>query len=173
MPFQVNDQVVHPRHGVGRVVRLVSREFQPGAVRMYYEIALANGTIWVPVEERTGGLRQLTRKDEMGRYRGLLKSRPRPLSSDHRQRQLEIMDRLQPGTLRARCEVVRDLAAMGWGKPLNEGSAALLRSVNDVLQEEWAAACGLPLSSAAQEVQDLLQEGRRAHNKPGPELPGR
>ena len=165
MPFRVDDQVVHPRHGVGRVVRLVSREFQPRAARMYYEIALANGTIWVAVDEQSGGLRRLTRKDELAHYRGVLRSRPRPLSADHRQRQLEVMDRLQPGTLGARCEVVRDLAALGWGKPLNDGSAALLRSANDVLNEEWAAACGLSVANAAREVEALLQEGRRAFEK--------
>src|SRR5512137_2523509 len=118
MTFGGNYRVVHPQHGVGRLVRLVTRRFEAGAGREYYEIALLKGaTIWVPVDGDQGGLRRLIAKSELGLYRNLLSGRPRPLASDHKQRQIDVSARLKAGTLRARCEVVRDLTAHSWKKP--------------------------------------------------------
>jgi RNA polymerase-interacting CarD/CdnL/TRCF family regulator len=165
MPFEVKDWVVHSQHGVGQVVKLETREFAPGTARLYYEIALAKGTIWVPVDGSPSSLRKLTAKRDLAQYRGLLKSAPTALAADHRQRQLELTERLRQGTFRARCEVVRDLTAHGWRRPLGEGSAALLRAAHEGLDQEWAAAEGLSLSEAAQEVNTLLSEGRLLHDK--------
>jgi RNA polymerase-interacting CarD/CdnL/TRCF family regulator len=162
MPFAVNDRVVHPLHGVGRVVRLATRQFDAGSTRLYYEITLTKGTIWVPVEGSAGGLRPLTARGELGRYRSLLSSRPAPLATDHRQRQLEVSTRLKAGTLRARCEVIRDLTAHAWHKPLCQSSAALLRLAHDALDEEWAAVDEVPVHEVTRQVQALLLEGRRA-----------
>jgi RNA polymerase-interacting CarD/CdnL/TRCF family regulator len=162
MPFAVNDRVVHPLHGVGRVVRLATRQFDAGSTRLYYEITLTKGTIWVPVEGSGGGLRPLTARGELGRYRSLLSSRPAPLASDHRQRQLEVSARLKAGTLRARCEVIRDLTAHAWHKPLCQSSAALLRLAHEALDEEWAAVDEVPVHEVTRQVQALLLEGRRA-----------
>jgi RNA polymerase-interacting CarD/CdnL/TRCF family regulator len=165
MQIRVNDWVVHPHHGVGQVVKLETREFGPGTRRRYYEIAIPTGTIWVPVEGPPSGLRRLTAKSDLARYRGLLRSRPTPLATDHRQRQNDLVERLKVSSLQARCEVVRDLTAHSWGKPLNESSGALLRSARHVLCAEWAAAEGLSLADATQEIEALLLEGRRAHEK--------
>jgi RNA polymerase-interacting CarD/CdnL/TRCF family regulator len=162
MTFAVNDRVVHPQHGVGRVVKLASRRFDAGTPRLYYEIALVKGTIWVPVADTLSGLRRLTGKDELTRCRALLRGRPSRLADDHRQRQLDILGRLKTGTLRVRCEVVRDLTAHGWSKPLCQSSAALLHLASEALNEEWAAAEGLSVHDAAREITGLLMEGRRA-----------
>jgi len=162
MPFAVNDRVVHPLHGVGRVVRLATRQFDAGSTRLNYEITLSKGTIWVPVEGSGGGLRPLTARGELGRYRSLLSSRPAPLASDHRQRQLEVSARLKAGTLCARCEVIRDLTAHAWHKPLCQSSAALLRLAHEALDEEWAAVDEVPVHEVTRQVQALLLEGRRA-----------
>jgi RNA polymerase-interacting CarD/CdnL/TRCF family regulator len=165
MPIKINDWVVHPQHGVGRVVKLETRQFGPGTKRRYYEISIPTGTIWVPVEGPPSGLRKLTAKGELSRYRGLLRSRPTPLASDHRQRQLELVERLKESSFAARCEVVRDLTAHSWHKPLNESSGILLRSARQVLCAEWAAAEGLSLVEATHEVEALLLEGRTTYRK--------
>jgi CarD family transcriptional regulator len=163
MRFQVDDQVVHPKHGVGRVVRLEERRFGQEATRLYYRVALANGTIWVPVDASDCGLRKLTSRRELPRYGSVLKSRPTPLSTNHRQRQLELLERMKLSSLQARCEVVRDLAALGWRKPLGESSAVLLRAAHAALDEEWAAVEGLTVHEATREVEALLLEGKRAY----------
>jgi RNA polymerase-interacting CarD/CdnL/TRCF family regulator len=105
----------------------------------------------------------LTSRGDLARYRSVLKGRPTPLSANYRQRQLELQERMKESSFRARCEIVRDLAALGWHKPLGESSALLLRAAHGALDEEWAAVEGLSVHDAAREVEALLLEGKLAH----------
>jgi CarD family transcriptional regulator len=161
MTFEVNDPIVHPQHGVGRVVRMEKRQIGAATAQLYYEIAISKGTVWVPVNGPSTGLRRLTPKGELATYRGLLRGRPKPLADDHRQRQSDITERLRSGSFRARCEVVRDLSAHRWKRPLSESSAALFRTAHEMIDEEWAAAAGVTPAEAAQEIEALLLEGRQ------------
>lgn len=158
-----DEWVVHPQHGVGRVVRLEERRFGAGPRQLYYEIAIHGGTVWVPVSGGPRGLRRLTARRELPRYRSVLKSRPSPLADDHRDRQADLLKRLKACTFRARCEVVRDLSGARWHKPLSEGTLLLLRTTLQEVCAEWAAAAGVTLVEATEEVDALLLEGRRAH----------
>jgi CarD family transcriptional regulator len=163
MRFEVGDRVVHPKHGVGHVVRLEERHFGREDTRLYYRVAIENGTIWVPVGAPECGLRKLTSRGDLARYGNVLKSRPAHLSSNYRQRQLELTERMRMSSFRARCEVVRDLSALGWRKPLGESSAVLLRAAHEVLDAEWAAVKGLTVHEAAHQIEALLLEGKRAY----------
>jgi CarD family transcriptional regulator len=165
MRFRANDWLVHPKHGVGRVVRLEIRQFGPGTRQEYYEIAIPTGTVWVPVEGPASGLRKLTLKGDLGRYRGVLRGRPTPLVADLKQRRIVLVERLKESSFQARCELVRDLTAHSRDKPLNETSDKLLRSARLVLCTEWAAAEGLSLAEATSEVEALLLEGRETYGK--------
>jgi CarD family transcriptional regulator len=160
MKFEVDDLVVHPQHGVGRVVELEIRQFDSSTAQLYYEISIPDGTIWVQVEGSSCELRKVTSKDDLGRYRDLLKSRPTALAGDYRQREVELADRLRESSFQAKCEFVRDLSALGWQKRLSEGNATLLRNAHQRLNEEWAIAEGVPLNEATREVNTLLQEGK-------------
>ncbi len=165
MQIEVHDWVVHPQHGIGQVVKLETRRVSTRTPRRYFEIAIAKGTIWVPVDESSSRLRRLTPKGDLARYRSLLRSRPTPLDPDHRQRQIALAERVKESSFRARCELVRDLTAHSWNKPLKESSSMLLRSIQEVLCAEWAAAEGLSVVEAAHEVEALLLEGRKAYNR--------
>lgn len=165
MAFKVDDWVVHPHHGVGRIVKIESRQFGSKTGGLYYEISLTNGTLWVQVDSSSSGLRKLTAKEDLARYRDVLRSRPITLNTNHRQRQIEIDDRLRQGSLQARCEVVRDLSALGWYKPLGEGNSTLLRVAYQALNQEWAMADGVSLREASHEVEGLLKEGKSRYKK--------
>lgn len=165
MDFKVDDWVVHPQHGVGKVVKLDIRQFDAGPKRLYYEISIPNGTIWARVEESSCELRKVTPKADLSKYRKLLKSRPSPLSSNYRERQVELADRMKIGSFRARCEFVRDLSAFGWHKSLGEGNATLLRTAHQKLDAEWAIAEGVSVPEATREVEGLLREGKKLFNK--------
>ena len=165
MTFKVNDWVVHPQHGVGQIEKLELRQFGSRTEQMYYEISIPDGTIWVQVEGSSCGLRKVITRRDLAKYRDLLRSRPTPLNENHRQRQIEIAERLRQGSFQARCEVVRDLSALGWYKPLGEGNATLLRVAHQKLNEEWAMADGVSLSEATSEVKALLQEGKQRYKE--------
>ena len=162
--YQVNDSVVYAGCGIGRIAALVTKRFQNASDRLYYEVAVDRSTIWVAVDAGPeSGLRLLTPNAELETYRAVLRGQPARLSPDARQRRLEVANRLKVGTFQAMCEVVRDLAAQGWAKTLNEADALALRRTREGLCQEWAAAAGLEVPQAVAEVNALLLEGRQAY----------
>lgn len=165
MSFKVGDRVIHPRHGLGQVTNLAVKQFVEGEKRPFYEISFPGSTLWVPLNLSSTGIRKLTEKSEVASCRRLLKAPAAPLNSDPRLRQSELRNHLKEGTLTAHCEVVRDLAANGWRKPLSGAMAAFFKATQDVLCQEWAAVEGISLAEAAMEIESLLQSGRRANDK--------
>lgn len=161
--FKVGDMVVHPSHGVGKIAKLESKQLA-GSARLYYEVITQKSTVWVPVDAGTVlGMRPLTSKHDLTRFRRILKNRPAHLDDDHRKRRLDIADRLKDGSLEAVCELVRDLSARGWRKPLNESDTATLRKAREKLFQEWAAADGVPVADAIRDVEHVLSEAREEH----------
>jgi RNA polymerase-interacting CarD/CdnL/TRCF family regulator len=136
-----------------------------GEKRPFYEISFPGSTLWVPLNLSSTGIRKLTIKSEVARCRKLLKGPATPLNQDPRLRQAELRDHLKEGTLTAHCEVVRDLAATGWHKPLSGSMAAFLKATQDVLCQEWAAVEEVSLAEAETEIESLLEKGRQANNK--------
>lgn len=164
MSFKVGDRVIHPRHGLGQVTSLAVKQFVEGERRPFYEISFPGSTLWVPLSLADTGIRKLTVKSEIANCRQLLQGPAEPLNHDPRLRQTELRDHLKEGTLTAHCEVVRDLAATGWHKPLSGGMAAFLTVTQDVLCQEWAAVEGISLTEAANEIEALLEKGRQAND---------
>ena len=164
MLFSIGDWVVHPLHGVGQVVKLERQQFAEAA-QLYYEVAMARGTVWVAAETLLAGLRGVTAKGDLPRYRRVLMSSPGLLNKDYHHRRAELQDRLRQGTFQVKCEVVRDLSAYGWPKRLSEVDAALLRRARDSLCQEWAVSEAVTVAEATHEVETLLREAREANLK--------
>ena len=61
------------------------RKFGPETRQEYYEIAIPTGTVWVPGEGRASGLRKLTPKGDLGRYRDVLRGLSWPKTPSARQ----------------------------------------------------------------------------------------
>jgi RNA polymerase-interacting CarD/CdnL/TRCF family regulator len=161
--FSIGDLVVHPYHGVGRVTKLEQKQFSQ-ARQLYYEIAISHGTLWVAVETQEG-LRSMTPRADLPRYRTMLMSSPKTLDKDYHLRRLALRGLLESGTFEAKCEVVRDLTAHGWPKPLSDVDSSLLRQAKDSLCQEWAAADEVTVAEANHEIAGLLREARRIHHK--------
>jgi RNA polymerase-interacting CarD/CdnL/TRCF family regulator len=163
MQFNVGDFIVHPTHGVGEIVKIEEKRFTGKETSLYYNITLPNRTLWVPVEsEIAAELRPVTARSELGQYRKLLKSPPTPLDTNYQKRHLELVRRLNEGSFRALCEVVRDLTARGWRKPLGQQDTATLKKTRENLVEEWATSAGISRAEAIQEVEALLQTTQQA-----------
>ena len=165
MTFKVGDTVIHPRHGLGQVTNLAVKQFVEGEKRPFYEISFPGSTLWVPFNLTNSGIRKLTVKSEIANCRRLLKAPAVPLNTDPRLRQTVLREHLKEGTLTAHCEVVRDLAATGWHKPLSGAMAAFLKVTQDILCQEWAAVEGISLAEAASEIESLLDKGRQTNDK--------
>jgi RNA polymerase-interacting CarD/CdnL/TRCF family regulator len=166
MELEIGDQVVHPKYGVGLVVKAGEREFEPGVMRRYFEISMPGITLWVSPDMPTFGLRKLTVRSEISHCRKILASPPAPLIENARERQTEMADRLKLGTIAAHCEVVRDLYASIGHRQSGGRSGDFLRVAQDVLCQEWARVEGITLSEAVREVSSLLERSRLTMNKP-------
>ena len=162
MEYKIGEHVVHPQHGVGQVVKLDERQFEPGVMRRYYEISIPGSTVWVPMDLSISGLRKLTVKSQISRCRKILEARPSPLAEDARYRQTELAARLKLGTIRTQCEVVRDLYAYGEHRSLNGTIGTFYKAARDVLCQEWALVEGVTLAEATQEIDILLEKSRQA-----------
>jgi len=166
MQFKVGDPVVHPAYGIGRIVEIEEKRFSEKGARLYYKVTLPKRTIWIPVEVHgAGGLRLVTAKNELDHYRNLLKSRPVPLHKNHHRRHLELVSRLKQGSFQVVCEVVRDLTAWGWQKPLGQTDSATLQKTRHSLYQEWATAAGVSTTEAIKEIDSLLVATRQAYSE--------
>ena len=158
MPFKVGDLVVHPVYGVGHITTIEKKQFSELEAYLYYQIAFPKSQIWVPIEAQAAiGLRLVTARGDLETYRDLIKSRPVLLNSDLPKRHVELASRLKEGSFQTMCEVVRDLTASGWQKPLGATAKAILRKTQEKLYQEWATAAGISIAEATQEIGALLQ----------------
>lgn len=164
MEFRAGDDVVHPAHGVGRVLRREERPLSDGEPCQYYVLAFGQSTVWVPLQTNgSARLRAVIDKRELTRCRSVLAGQPGSLERDHMRRRTEINTRLAEGSFRVQCEVLRDLAALSWRRRLSEVDAGLMQKVRNNLEQEWALAAGLSLPETRQEIDALLQNGREKY----------
>ena len=164
MDFRTGDDVVHPNYGVGSIVRLEERELAASGMRWYYVLAIGTATVWMPMQaDGSTTLRAVTRKQDLEQYRAVLSSQPTVLDRDYKKRHLGLIERLTHSSFRVMCEIVRDLAALGWDRPMGETDSTMLKKVQNNLWREWAAATGQSDQEAIQEVEALLRVGRVAY----------
>ena len=161
MKFAIGDKVVHPQHGVGFVAGLEEKQFEPTKARMYYVVSIPDTTLWVPVDLPTSGLRKLGLKSDLEGCRQVLQEAPQALNAG-RELLASLSARIKGGTIIAQCEVVRDVTAFGWRKPLYGPLADFQRMSLNVLCQEWAAVKGVSEAEASYEVNGLLKKGRAA-----------
>ncbi len=131
MQFNVGDVVVHPVYGLGHITAIEEKQFSGIKAALYYQIAFPRSTIWVPTKAQAAiGLRRVTAKKDLAAYRDIIKSRPVLLNDDISRQQIELTSRLQEGSFQTMCEVVRDLTAQGWQKPLSVTVKAILHKTH-------------------------------------------
>jgi RNA polymerase-interacting CarD/CdnL/TRCF family regulator len=161
MQLKTGDMVVHPSYGIGHIAGIEEKRFAQQEAQWYYKVMLSKRTLWLPVEtQKASGLRLITAKNELDYYRNLLKSPPSPLEKNHHRRHPALLNRLREGSFQVLCEVVRDLTAWGWRKPLGPTDMATLQKIRQSLYQEWATAAGISTFEASKEVDSLLQATR-------------
>lgn len=162
MNFSSGEDVVHQRFGVGTIICIEEMAFGGDGPGEFYRVDFGKTTLWVPLKTpQSRGLRPVTPKRDLARYRSVLESRPVHLNDNFRQRQGELQDRMHQGTFQALCEVVRDLSARNREKVLSNFELALLRRTRQAMDSEWARSSNLPMVDATDEIDALLNKGRQ------------
>jgi CarD family transcriptional regulator len=159
MPFQIGDTIVHPMHGVGVITRLDEMK-QGEQSRLCYVIAARDKlTLWVPVDAAAKcGLRSVVSASGLTALFEVLSSTAQPLNEQPRERQREIAERFNQGTLEAICSIVRDLTARSLSKRLNENDTRMLKRARDLLLDEWVLAMHVLHQEAQSQLSALLNE---------------
>ena len=166
MKFKNGEFVVHPQHGVGQVVALSEREFTPGTKQPYYEIAIAGGSVWVPVDLSISGLRGLAVKSEITHCRQILEASPfatfrgRALPPGGASGTPQAGDASSPvrGGARPVCL---------WRAQIHEWHhrVVLPGGARRVLCQEWAFVEGITRTQAVLEIDRLLEKSRETLKK--------
>ena len=158
MNFNIGDRVVHKNFGVGIVISIEGMRLSGSESHLFYRVDFSKTTVWVPVgHQPEGGLRPITPKSQLYRYRAVLKSSPVSLSRDFRKRQSELEKRMDRGTFQGLCEVIRDLKALNTEKTLNDYERTLFRQSRAALISEWSMTSGLSQLETIGEIDGCLE----------------
>ena len=109
--FKVNQEVVYPLQGVGKITKIDNRQFK-GKDVPYYTIYLevSDMTIMVPTEKAEGlGIRAIVSKDESKKALKLISEEYEPITADWKMRYQMNLDLLKSGSVTDIATVVRTL----------------------------------------------------------------
>jgi CarD family transcriptional regulator len=122
----------------------------------YYVIDIPSGrlTVRVPVGKVSDlGLRPVMSQANHDRVLRILRSRPRRLPDEYKERQLKVEENIKTGRSVALARVVRDLTGRERKSYLTKRDGDLLAQARDLLADEMAMATGDEMS-ACQEIID-------------------
>ena len=158
MKFSVGDKVVHPGRGCGQITGLERLDLVEGFER-YYVIKFPDKglTVHVPVRKvEELGVRPVMSRAELARVLDTLRTRPRSLSEDFRERESRIRERLESGRSLWIAEIVRDLTWHKRHAPLTRADKELLARGRGFLSAEIALASGTDIHDAKRTIDAAL-----------------
>jgi len=158
MQFSVGDRVVHPHHGPGRIASVERKEFMDGAKRYYVvEIPGQGLTVYIPVRRADEvGVRPAMPLSRFPKVLRKLRSNPRRLPDDYKERQEQIIEQLRTGRVMQLARVIRDLT---WHKErahLTRKDSDCLKQGQGLLAAEMALVSGDEVSEARELIDSTM-----------------
>ncbi len=154
--FKVNQQIVYPSQGTGRIVEIKEKLFN-GEKTMYYVIYLevSDMTIMVPIDRcEELGIRAIVSAAEVHKALDVIGESFEPITSDWKLRYQLNMDLLKKGSVQDIAMIVRSLYHRSKVKELPILERKLYDSAKKLLEDEIASA----LELSPKEVEQLLHE---------------
>ena len=155
-PFKVNQKIVYPSQGVGKIIEIKEKVFNDEKL-LYYVMYLevSDMTIMVPVE-RCGelGIRAIVSQNEALSALQTIGENFEPITSDWKLRYQMNLDLLKKGTIRDIAMIVRSLYHRSKVKELPILERKLYDSAKKLLEDEISFALDKPL----EEVEALIHE---------------
>lgn len=157
--FQINELVVYPAQGVGRVERIETQEIRGAKTEFYIVRILANNvTLMVPVANAvTVGLRRVCGVDEATGVLNVLKDRSDftgYTGQNWNRRYREYSEKLKSGNLADVAYVLKELLLIGRDKELSFGERRLMEQAMSLITLELAFA----LDKDQDEIRVAIQE---------------
>lgn len=143
--FRVNQKVVYPSQGVGKILEVFERDFK-GEKTPYYKIYIeaSDMVVMVPVANAESlGIRQIVGKDDAKAAMELLSEEGDPITSDWKLRYQMNLDLLKKGTIKDIATIVRTLYNRSKVKELPILERKLYDSARKLLIDEISIALGM------------------------------
>jgi CarD family transcriptional regulator len=159
MQFSIGDKVIHPKFGAGEITGEEHRELVKG-FRHYFVIKIlaAQGTAYVPVHKMIElGVRPVMSQAKLALVLDTLRSAPRWLSKDFKERQKLIQEMLETGYPIPIAEAIRDLTCHGQSKRLTEKDQQLLKWGRGLLATEIAVVTDTQVFDAEMAISTALK----------------
>jgi len=152
--FQIDQRVVYPSQGVGRILEIREKSFKDSRI-LYYIIYLefSDMTVMVPIDKAESlGLRPIVRSEEAERALAFISEDYAPIPTDWKLRYQMNLDLLKKGSIMDIASVVRSLYHRSKIKELPILERKLYDSAINLLQDE--VACSLEKSK--EEIAELI-----------------
>lgn len=152
--FQVNQKVVYPSQGVGKIDEIKERTFK-GSVILYYVIYLevSDMTVMVPIDKcEELGIRAIVSQEEAQQALDMIGEEFEPITSDWKLRYQMNLDLLKKGSVSDIATIVRCLYHRSKVKELPILERKLYDSAKKLLEDEISFALDKPVK----EVQALI-----------------
>lgn len=152
--FEVNQKIVYPSQGVGKIVEIKEKKFKNDMV-LYYVIYLevSDMTIMVPVSRcEELGLRAIVPPEEAQEALDMIGEDFEPVTTDWKQRYQNNMGLLKSGTVKDIASIVRCLYHRSKIKELPILERKLYDSAKKLLEDEIS----FSLNKSAKEVEALI-----------------
>lgn len=159
--FSVNDKVIHPAHGAGRITGIEQRG-QVSESTSYYviEIPAQRLTLRVPSQRmEQSGIRPAMQPGKLPGVLARLRSRAHPLPDDAGMRQEGMGEKLGTGHALQLAEVVRDLTWHRQRAHLTKRDTDLLNRGRALLAAEMALASDTEIAEATRAIDEALAAG--------------
>ncbi len=144
--FSVNQKIVYPSQGVGKITEIKEKQFKNEPV-MYYVIYLdvSDMTVMVPVDKAEDlGIRAIVSREEAQRALNLISEEFEPIPSDWKLRYQINLDLLKKGSVIDIATIVRSLYHRSKVKELPILERKLYDSARKLLEDEITYALELP-----------------------------
>ena len=157
--FKVNQQIVYPSQGVGKITEIFEKEFNDELVA-YYKIYLevSDMIVMVPVNNaKELGIRSIVEAAEAKKALNMLSEDFEPITSDWKLRYQMNLDLLKKGTVKDIATIVRCLYNRSKVKELPILERKLYDSAKKLLEDEIAFALGKSAKDIEAEIHTKLE----------------
>ena len=158
LDFRPNDFVVHPAHGVGKIVSIEEQEIAGTTLELFViSFEKDKMTLRVPTNKAAEvGMRTLSSPDVVSKAMSTLKGKARVKKAMWSRRAQEYEQKINSGDLIAIAEVVRDLHRQDDQREQSYSERQLYEAALERLTREFAAVAGNGENAAAAEIDSVL-----------------
>lgn len=161
LDFKINESVVYPSHGVGKIVSIDEEEIAGAKLELYVIVfEKEKMTLRVPTaKSKAVGMRKLSATDVIEKALKTLKGRARVKRTMWSRRAQEYEAKINSGDLIAIAEVVRDLFRSDRQPEQSYSERQLYEQALDRMAREVAAGKKVDEASAVAEIEAILEAG--------------